>query len=47
MVSIAWIVCPNCKKKFYVEKPQLGKGANWMCPFCKNIFKDNKAIENR
>ena len=28
MVSVAWLTCPHCQKKFYVEKPQLDNDEN-------------------
>lgn len=45
MVQIAWLQCPDCDGKFYVEKPQLGKNADWVCPFCKRKMKESEAKE--
>lgn len=46
MVSVAWLTCPHCEKKFYVEKPQLDNdGAEWFCPFCKKVFTAGEALK--
>lgn len=41
MVTVAWFTCPSCKKRFYVETPQLHKGNRWFCPFCKRDIDDS------
>ena len=43
MARIFWVVCPDCKRKFYAATADFkGKDRKMMCPFCKAKFTDDE-----
>lgn len=46
MARIMWVVCPECKTKFYVATDDFkGKERPMLCPSCGARFTDTQAKE--
>jgi uncharacterized Zn-finger protein len=44
MVAVNHVVCPKCKKTFYIHK-DVDKDFVPFCPFCKHVFKLEEAAD--
>ncbi|ATW26470.1 hypothetical protein DCMF_18485 [Candidatus Formimonas warabiya] len=47
MARMFWVVCPECKKKFYVATIDFKnkKDRRMLCPFCSARFNEDEALE--
>jgi len=48
MSQIFYVVCPNCRKRFYADYATMYKtGAEFHCPFCKHRFLEGLEEEDK